>query len=283
MPGVLYIVATPIGNLEDVSVRALRILKEVDRIACEDTRHTGKLLVHYGISKPLVSCHEHNEGERSRELVERLAAGESVALVSDAGTPLVSDPGYRLVCAAIEAGLPVVPIPGVSAVTAALAASGLATDSFRFLGFLPSKKRQRRSLFEGLAAETATVVFFEAPHRILETLTDLEEILPAHPIVLARELTKIHEEFLRGRAADLRRTLEQRGRVKGEFTLLIGKPEAAPESGPAIPLQQAVAAYLEEGLSRMDAIKRVARERGIPKRQAYREYESAAAGERGRG
>ena len=284
MPGVLYVVATPIGNLEDISLRALRILKEVDCVACEDTRHSGKLLHHFGISKPLVSCHEYNEEGRARELLGRLLDGENIALVSDAGTPLVSDPGYRLVALAVEAGIRVVPIPGVSAVTAALAASGLPTDCFRFLGFLPPKKQQRRAVFETLAAVTATVIFFEAPHRIVETLRDLEEILPRHPVVLARELTKIHEEFLRGTAAQLREILESRGHIKGEFTCLIGKGPIPAETEAAVSVEEAVSEYLRQGLSRMDAIKRVAKERGIPKRQAYQAFEtSAKKGGRGDG
>ena len=268
-------VATPIGNLEDLTLRALRILKEVDQIACEDTRHTGKLLHHFGISKPLVSCHEFNEDRRSGELLEVLCGGQSIALVSDAGTPLISDPGYRLVKVALESGIPVVPVPGVSAVTAALAASGLPTDSFRFLGFLPQKKHQRRTLLASLAEESATLVFFEAPHRILHTLQDLQDLLAHRPIVLARELTKVHEEFLRGTAGELLRLLDQRDQIKGEFTLLIGKG-STPAVEQETSVEEAVGNYIRQGLSRMDAIKKVAKERGLPKRQVYDAVESAA-------
>src|ERR1700688_820696 len=175
--GCLYLVGTPIGNLEDITYRALRILREVDLIACEDTRHTRKLLDHYGISKPLTSYHEHNEASRAQELVEKLLAGASVALVSDAGMPLVSDPGYRVVAAAIAAGVPVIPIPGPSAVVAALAASGLPTDSFYFGGFLPAKSGQRARALEAVRDNSATLIFYEAPHRILATLADVERVL----------------------------------------------------------------------------------------------------------
>ena len=198
MLGTLSIVSTPIGNLEDITLRAARVLREADLIACEDTRHTRKLLDHIGVSKPLVSYHEHNETARAAELVERLAAGANIALVSDAGTPLLSDPGYRLVEAAIAAGIPVIPIPGASAVLSALAASGLPTDEFRFGGFLPPKTTQRRKTLEALREERCTLIFYEAPHRILEALEDVEAVLGARPVVVARELTKLHEEFLRG-------------------------------------------------------------------------------------
>src|SRR5215472_13530217 len=204
MPGVLYLVASPIGNLEDITFRAVRILKECDRIACEDTRRTRVLLDHYGIEKPLVSYHEHNETERSAELVERLKAGETIALVSDAGMPLVADPGYRLVKAAIDSGVAVVPVPGPSASLAALAASGLPTDAFHFGGFLSPKTGPRARLLESLAHEQATLIFSEAPHRLLESLDAIEAALGPRPVVVARELTKIHEEFLRGTAAEIR-------------------------------------------------------------------------------
>ena len=191
MPGRLYVVATPIGNLEDITYRAVRVLGEVDLIACEDTRQTRKLLDHYGIQKPAVSYHEHNETERAEELAGRLREGAAIALVSDAGAPLVSDPGYRLVRAAIESGIAVYPIPGPSAVVAALSASGLPTDSFRFAGFLPHKPGQRIKALEAIADEHVTVIFYEAPHRILESLEAVEQTLGDRPVVVARELTKM--------------------------------------------------------------------------------------------
>ena len=267
VPGVLYVVATPIGNLEDITYRAVRVLGEADLIACEDTRHTRKLLDHYGIRKPTISYHDHNEGERSEELARRLLAGESVALVSDAGVPLVSDPGYRLVQTAIAQGIPVQPVPGPSALLAALAASGLATDAFRFGGFLPAKTGQRARALEELAGETATLIFFEAPHRVLETLEAIEQILGARPVVVARELTKIHEEFVRGTAAEVRTLLASRDSVKGEITLLIGKATAPPIDD--TPLDEAVENLIRAGTPRMEAIKQVARRRGLSKREVY--------------
>jgi len=267
MSGLLYLVATPIGNLEDVTYRAVRVLGEADLIACEDTRQTRKLLEHYGIQKPTTSYHEHNEAERAAELAARLQAGAVIALVSDAGMPLVSDPGYRLVRAAIAAGVPVRPVPGPSALVAALAASGLPTHAFHFGGFLPTKPGQRRKVLELLASQHATLIFYEAPHRILETLQAIENVLGPRPVVVARELTKIHEEFLRGTAAEIRAVLAARASVKGEITVLIGKP-AEPASGNS-PLDEAVDALVRAGVPRMDAIKRVAHERGLPKREVY--------------
>jgi 16S rRNA (cytidine1402-2'-O)-methyltransferase len=268
MPGLLYLVATPIGNLEDITYRAVRLLGEADVIACEDTRQTHKLLERYAIHKPTVSYHEHNEAERTADLVGRLLGGANVALVSDAGMPLVSDPGYRLVRAAIEAGVTVIPVPGPSASLTALAASGLATDAFHFGGFLPPKAGQRARMLESLAGEEATLVFYEAPHRILETLEAIETTLGARPVVVARELTKIHEEFLRGTAAEVRAQLAARDSVKGEITLLIGKAEAPPPDD--TPLEEAVEALIREGVPRMDAIKQVARRRGLSKREVYK-------------
>jgi 16S rRNA (cytidine1402-2'-O)-methyltransferase len=263
----LYLVATPIGNLEDITYRAVRILSEADLIACEDTRQTRKLLDRYGISKPTVSYHEHNEMERAAELVERIRDGASLALVTDAGMPLVSDPGYRLVRAAVEAGIPVIPIPGPSAALTALAASGLPTDAFHFAGFLPSKPFQRAKLLESLAEEHATLIFYEAPHRLIEALESIEEVLGARPVVVARELTKMHEEFLRGTAAEIRAEMQARDSVKGEITILIGKATAPPPDDR--PLDQAVEELVSGGVPRMDAIKQVARRRGLSKRQVY--------------
>ena len=267
MPGTLYIVATPIGNLEDITYRAVRVLREASLIACEDTRQTRKLLDHYGIGKPTVSYHEHNETERAQELVARMLAGESVALVTDAGTPLVSDPGYRLVNAAIRNEIPVQPIPGPSAALAALAGAGLPTDAFHFAGFLPHKPGARSKLLEALAGEQATVVFYEAPHRILEALEAIEEALGDRPVVVARELTKIHEEFLRGTAREVRERLASRDAVKGEFTILIAKATQPPPDD--TPMDEAVEALVREGAPRMDAIKQVARRRGLSKREVY--------------
>ncbi|HSP66430.1 MAG TPA: 16S rRNA (cytidine(1402)-2'-O)-methyltransferase, partial [Bryobacteraceae bacterium] len=213
MPASLYLVATPIGNLEDITLRALRVLKEADVIACEDTRQTGKLLAHFGIDKPTVSYHEHNEAARALELVAKIEAGASIALVSDAGTPLVSDPGYRLVEAAIGAGIPVVPIPGASALLSGLSAAGLPTDAFRFGGFLPPKSGQRKKALEELRGEGGTLVFYEAPHRILDTLSDVSEVYGERPVVVARELTKLHEEFLRGTADEVRAAMAARASV----------------------------------------------------------------------
>jgi 16S rRNA (cytidine1402-2'-O)-methyltransferase len=266
--GTLYVVATPIGNLEDISFRAVRILGEVDRIACEDTRQTRKLLDRHGISKPLVSYHEHNEQVRSGELLLELLAGKNIALVSDAGTPLIADPGYRLVQQAREQGIVVCPIPGPSAVLAALSASGLPTDSFLFQGFLPSKKAQRRKVLEDLKTSPATLVFFETPHRILETLQDIAETLGPRAVVLARELTKIHEEFLRGTPVELGETLGKRQSVKGEIVLMIGKSQTREVD--TTPLDAAVEKLVQIGISRMDAIKTVARQRGLSKREVYK-------------
>src|ERR1017187_5359747 len=223
MAGKLCLVATPIGNLGDITYRAVRVLREADVIACEDTRQTRKLLDHYEISKATVSYHEHNEAERAVELASRMAA---VALVSDAGMPLVSDPGYRLVRAAIELGVAVEPVPGASAALAALAASGLPTDSFYFGGVLPSKPGQRAKALQARGEEPATLIFYEAPHRILEALEAVERTLGPRPVVVARELTKIHEEFLRGTAEEVGAQVAARDRVKGEITLLIGRAAA---------------------------------------------------------
>ena len=269
VPGTLYIVATPIGNLEDITLRAVRVLRDCDFIACEDTRHSRKLLDHFGISKPLISYHEHNEAQRAGELVERLRSGESAALVTDAGTPLISDPGFRLVRAAIAAGIAVVPVPGVSAAVAALSAAGLPTDTFRFCGFLPAKSLQRRAVLEALKMEACTLIFYETPHRILDALDDICAVLGARPVVVARELTKLHEEFLRGTAPEVRELLAARPAVKGEITLLIDKGEPHADHSD-LSIEQAVDAAERSGLSRMDAVKRVAKQRGLSKREVYR-------------
>ncbi len=274
-PGTLYLVATPIGNLEDITYRAVRVLGEAGLIACEDTRQTGKLLARYGINGPVVSYHEHNEKTRTEELLGRLREGTSVALVSDAGTPLVSDPGYRLVTRAVEEGIPVEPIPGPSAVLTALIASGLPTDAFHFGGFLPAKSSQRRKALEQVKDLRATLVFYEAPHRILDALADIETVLGHRSVVIARELTKMHQEFLRGTAGELLHELESRPAVKGEITLLIAKSEEG-ETVSEVPIPEAVERLIVEGMPKMDAIKTVARLRGLSKSDVYREVEATS-------
>jgi 16S rRNA (cytidine1402-2'-O)-methyltransferase len=265
--GTLYVVATPIGNLDDITLRAIQVLREADRIACEDTRHTRKLLDHLGIAKPLVSYHEHNEQARAEELLGELAAGRNIALVSDAGTPLIADPGYRLVALARAQGITVCPIPGPSAVLTALSASGLPTDAFFFGGFLSAKKTQRRKTLEEAKAYPATLVFYEAPHRIVETLTDIAEVLGPRRIALGRELTKLHEEFLTGSPAELREALAKRPSIKGEITLMIGKAEAPAAN--ETPIEAAFDKLLAAGVPRMEAMKTLARERGLSKREVY--------------
>jgi 16S rRNA (cytidine1402-2'-O)-methyltransferase len=269
LSGTLYIVATPIGNLEDITYRAVRVLAEADRIACEDTRQTRKLLERYAIETPTVSYHEHNERSRTEELLADLRAGKNIALVADAGTPLISDPGYRLVKSAREQGIAVSPIPGPAAVVAGLSASGLPTDAFVFLGFLPAKKVQRRKVLEAWKEIEATLVFYEAPHRIVEALQDIAETLGARPVVVARELTKLHEEFLSGTASELRDVLAARPALKGEITLMVGKGAAAEVDNR--PLSEAVAELEQAGLPRMQAIKEAARRRGLSKRDAYKQ------------
>src|SRR5271156_4470852 len=273
----LYLVATPIGNLEDITLRAVRVLKEADVIACEDTRQTQKLLNHYGIATRTTSYHEHNEMTRAAELVLDLEQGARIALVTDAGMPGISDPGFRLIGLAIRHHVPVVPIPGASAFLAALVASGLPTDSFRFSGFLPAKQGQRRALLESVRESPRTQVFYEAPHRLLETLADVAELLGNdRHVVVAREVTKIHEEFLRGRAGEILQQLEARGGVKGEITLLIAKAEdqdVKPEASVASVAQRVREIMASESADEKSALKKVAKERGIGKSEAYREWQ----------
>ncbi len=287
LPPGLYLVSTPIGNLGDITLRALDVLRRVDRIACEDTRLTQKLLNHFQIATPTVSCHEHNERERSDELVTALRAGSRIALVSDAGTPAISDPGSWLVRAAIAAGVAVIPIPGANAALSALIASGFPAGEFEFLGFLPEKAGARRSRLEELASaprETPrTLIFYEAPHRIVETLADLEAVWePTLHAVVARELTKMHEEFLRGTVAELRRELAGRERVRGEITLLVEAPARDLGAEPAAPSSESIAAAVarlqtENGIDEKDALKRLARERGQSKSELYRELQRERA------
>jgi 16S rRNA (cytidine1402-2'-O)-methyltransferase len=278
--GTLYLVGTPIGNLEDITLRALQTLKDVDLIACEDTRQTIKLLNHYGIEKPTVSYHEHNELTRAPELIVHLENGDNIALVTDAGTPGVSDPGYRLVTLAVRHHIRVVPIPGASAFLSALIASGLPTDSFRFSGFLPAKAGARRTALEAIRNSPRTQIFYEAPHRIAEALRDIVEILgPERHIVVAREVTKLHEEFLRGRADGLLEQLEQRGDIKGEITLLIGKAEEMPQAQrPVQHIAQRVRELMRSAeLEEKAALKQAAREFGLSKSEAYRELQRSKA------
>lgn len=274
----LYLVATPIGNLEDITLRALRVLKQVDLIACEDTRQTQKLLNHYGIEKPTVSYHEHNEMTRAAELVVGAEEDRAIALVSDAGMPGISDPGFRLITLAIRHHIPVVPIPGPAAFVAALVASGLPTDSFRFSGFLPAKSGQRRKVLEEIRSSPRTQVFYEAPHRLRETLQDVADVLgPDRHVVVAREVTKLHEEFLRGRAEEVLEKLSGRD-VKGEITLLIGKAEAEapavrpPKIAPRVRLEQIIR---ESHLDEKAALKALAKELGISKSEAYRRVQQS--------
>jgi 16S rRNA (cytidine1402-2'-O)-methyltransferase len=280
-PG-LYIVATPIGNLEDITLRALRVLRSADRVACEDTRQTRKLLDRYGIATPTISSHEHNEAERSRQLIEELKNGARIAVVSDAGTPGISDPGMVLAAAAIAAGIPVYPIPGASAVLAALVASGLSTEQFSFVGFLPPKAGARRTALEDLAtglSRPSTLVFYEAPHRIADTLADVEGVWGADcRVALARELTKFHEEFLRGAVHDVRNQLAARETIRGEMVLLIDAHPLASGSAATTSVQDRLAELEKsEGLAEKDALKRIARERGVSKSELWRELQRERA------
>ena len=283
----LYVVATPIGNLEDITLRALRILREADVIACEDTRHTQKLLSHYEIKKRLVSYHEHNEMTRAPELVREMQKGARVALVSDAGTPAISDPGLNLVRACVAAGIPVITIPGASALTTAIAGAGLPSESVWFMGFLPSRPGERRKLLRALSemrfAESVaapTIIFYEAPHRIAKAIEDCVAIFGARQAVIARELTKIHEEFLRGSLNELAASIAEKP-IRGEITLLIAPAErsavsdAALTGGDSIQVSESLAQRVarierESGISRKDALKQAARELGIPRREAYK-------------
>src|SRR6202795_683987 len=276
--GCLYLVGTPIGNLEDITLRALRILKEVDQIACEDTRHTQKLLNHYEIRKPLISYHEHNEMTRAPEMLISLEQGAKIALVSDAGMPLVSDPGHRLVTLCLRHQIPVVPIPGPSALLASLSASGLPNEEFLFVGFLPARSGERRRALERLRIEDRTIILYEAPQRIAECVADAREVLGNRSACIAREVTKLHEEFRRGKLSELSTSLDER-RAKGEITLLIGA-EAPADARTQANSTQSLADRVEElirqaKLDRKDALKLAAKERGLTRRAAYEEIVSA--------
>lgn len=279
----LYLVATPIGNLEDITLRALRVLRSADRIACEDTRQTRRLLDRYGIATPVISSHEHNEAERSRQLVAELREGARIAVVSDAGMPGISDPGMVLAAAAIQAGIAVYPIPGASAGLTALVASGLDAERFLFVGFLPAKTGARQTALEDLAQSlrtATTVILYEAPHRILDTLSAVADVWgQSCPVALARELTKIHEEFLRGTAGEVRDQLAGRDSVRGEMVLLVeARPLSREAAGTGTSLLQQIAALEKaEGLSEKDALKRIARERGVSKSDVWRELQRLRA------
>jgi len=272
-PG-LYLVATPIGNLEDITLRALRVLRSVDRIACEDTRQTQKLLNHFGIETPTVSYHLHNEGPRAEELIAQLKQGARIAVVSDAGTPGIADPGAQIVAAAIAEGVTVYPIPGANAAISALVASGLAAETFTFHGFLPAKAGQRKTALESLMRMGATHIFYEAPHRIAETLTDIEAVFgAAQHVVIARELTKLHEEFLRGPVGEVSASLAARPVIRGEMVLLLAPEENGATQQKRSIVQDVATLMQSENMSEKDALKRVARERGIGKSDAYRELQ----------
>ncbi|HEX7233518.1 MAG TPA: 16S rRNA (cytidine(1402)-2'-O)-methyltransferase [Candidatus Binatia bacterium] len=264
----LYIVPTPIGNLEDMTFRAVRVLKEVDLIAAEDTRHSRILLNHYGIRTPVTSYHEHNERSKARELVERLRQGTSVALLSDAGTPMISDPGYRLIVEAIRAGVQVIPLPGPSALTAALTAAGLPTDRFAFEGFLPAKKSQRRSALEALRNDTRTLIFYETPHRLNETLADMAEIFGDRDLAIGREISKVHEEFLRGPLRELIAKLTQEN-VRGEITLIV----QGASGGALVQEEQLISEVrqlAQDGMRVKEISELLSTRHGISRREVYR-------------
>jgi 16S rRNA (cytidine1402-2'-O)-methyltransferase len=266
-PGALYLVATPIGNLEDITFRAIRTLKEVDLIAAEDTRHSRKLLSHYGIAAKMTPYHDHNEQLKTDYLLEKLNEGLNIAIITDAGTPCIADPGYRIVKAATEQGIRVVPIPGASALAAALSASGLPTDRFVFEGFLPAKSGRRKTRLADLKSEERVIVIYEAPHRLVATLTEMAEVLGERPAVVARELTKIHEEFRSGSLSELTEHFAKNP-PKGEIVILLHPQEA--ESAPEADMEALLSSYLfEEKLSVKDASTRAAAETGRPKSELY--------------
>lgn len=267
-PGTLYIVATPVGNLEDMSFRAVRILKEVDLIAAEDTRHSKKLLAHYVIQTGMISFHEHNEEKRSAQLITALKSGKNIALISDAGTPLVSDPGYSLVKEVAHENIPVIPIPGCNAAIAGLSVAGLPTDRFKFCGFLPRKTQKQAQALTDLKLEQATLIFYESPQRICALVRQALEILGNRRACLAREMTKLHEEYLRGTLGEILATLELRPRVKGECVLFVeGAGEPAPLGSDQ--LEQVILSKLNLDLSTADLAREISREFLVPKKQVY--------------
>jgi len=268
--GTLYIVATPIGNLEDITFRALRILKEADIIAAEDTRHTQKLLNKYEIDTPLTSYHDHNKHEKAPILVARLLDGKNVALVSDAGTPGISDPGYVLINLAVDQQVPVVPVPGATAAITALSISGLPTDSFRFAGFLPQKHGTRLARLRALAKDECTIIFYEAPHKIIRTIGELLEIFGDRRVVITRELTKIHEQVLRGTLSEILIQLEK-GPLKGEFTIIVHGSSAEPHEQIVSTVEYLKDLMAQRGLTKKEAIAAAADELGLPKKEVYKE------------
>ena len=271
--GILYIVATPIGNLEDITIRAINILKEVDCIAAEDTRHTLKLLNHLEISKPLISYHRHNEETKSDILLEKLKNGENIALVSDAGTPGICDPGEEIICKCIEEKIKIVPIPGACAIVNALICSGLDTKKFLFLGFLSINKKIRKEELEKIKNSQETIIIYEAPHKLKETLKDLSNILENRKITIARELTKIHEEFVRGTAKELLETFQE---VKGEMVLIIEKNQVKIKTNEEIlanlTLEEHYNYYAEKGFEKKEIIKKIAKDRNLPKNEIYQKF-----------
>jgi len=269
MPGTLYLVATPIGNLADITHRALQILKDVDLIACEDTRHTHKLLQHYGITTKTISYHEHNEQQRSAQLIDSLKQGSDIAVVSDAGTPSISDPGFRLVRAAIESEIRVVPVPGPSALISALIAAGLPTDEFFFAGFLSARSNARRARLSELQSVPGTLIFYEAPHRLAAALRDAYEILGEREAVVARELTKMHEEIRRGRLSELSKHYEDE-EPRGEIVVLIDRNVIGETTIQSESVASLVAQFEQDGLDHRAALKKAARELGLSRAEAYR-------------
>jgi len=274
MAGTLYVVSTPIGNLEDLTYRAVRVLSEVDIVACEDTRHSQKLLNHYGIKTKTVSYHEHNERDRAGELLTSLQSGLDVAIVSDAGTPGISDPGFRVVRMALEAGLGVVPVPGPTALVSALVASGLPSDEFFFAGFLPARSGARRTRLADLASIPSTLIFYEAPHRIAASLEDARAILGEREAVVARELTKLHEEVLRGRLGELAEKFSQAAQEpRGEMVVVIDRNVIASldeETKSEFSVGAVVASFEAEGIDARSALKKSAKQLGISRDEAYR-------------
>ncbi len=274
MAGTLYLVATPIGNLEDITLRALRILKEVDIIAAEDTRHTLKLLNHFEISKPLISYYKQNESTKSAIIVEKLKAGKNIAVVSDAGTPGISDPGEQVVKSAIEHGIEIVPIPGACAFVNALIGSGMSTREFCFLGFLSAIKKERKEKLEELKYETKTLIFYEAPHKLKNTLKDIFEIFGDRNIILAKELTKIHEKFLRGKISEILEKLEI---IKGEFVIILegndeSKKELELKQFNEMSLEEQYKFYENQGFDKKEIIKKIAKNRNINKNEIYQYF-----------
>jgi len=267
-PGTLHVVATPLGNLEDITLRAVRVLREVSLIACEDTRRTATLLRAHAISTSVTSYFEHNEGWKGEKILDALRAGRDVALVSDAGTPGISDPGYRLVRDARAAGIPVVPVPGPSAAVAALSVSGLPTDRFLFVGFLPAKAAARRKALEELAGVRETIVFYESPVRVVVAMADMVEVLGDRDAFLCREATKLHEEYIRAPLSELRNGLAARSSVKGEFVIVVSGASEIPRSSE--PVEVLFARLTAEGKTRRAAVKEAARILGLPAREVYR-------------